>query len=115
MSLRLNRINEAIAHEVSAVLRTYFREEAAYITVVGALAAPDLRSALVKYSVLGESDVIRRAQKLFSKQKQFIKTQMASKLQLRNTPDLRFERTDAIKKGNYLIDVLDTIENEEIL
>ena len=114
MSLRLNRLNEAIEHEVSAVLRTYFREESTILTVVGALISLDLRSAIVKYSVLGSEKEATQAKRFFSKRRNFIKQQIAKKLQLRNTPDLRFEYTDAIEKGNHLIDVLETIDKEEV-
>ena len=114
MSLRLSRINEAIEHEISAALRTYFREDSAAITIVGVLIAPDLKSAIIKYSVLGEREDIPQARRLLSKRRSFLKQQIAKKLQLRNTPDLRFEYTDAIERGNHLINVLDAIEKEEL-
>ncbi|UPA28227.1 MAG: ribosome-binding factor A [Verrucomicrobiota bacterium] len=115
MSVRLERMNEAIAHEVSAVLRKNFREEAAMVTIVGALVAPDLKSAIVKYSVLGDPVAKHQLAKFFSKHGLLIKKEIAHRLQLRNVPELKFSVTDAIAKGNHLIEVLDTIAPEDTL
>jgi ribosome-binding factor A len=113
MSLRLNRINEAIEHEISRILRNNFREEAAHITIVGALVSSDLKITYVKFSVIGDDKAYREAVRFFSKHKNFIKQKLSDRMQMRHTPELRFERTDAIANGNHLIDVLNTISEEE--
>lgn len=112
MSIRLERINEALAHEISAVLRKSFREEAASVTIVGALVAPDLKSALIKYSVLGTAPY--QAAKFFSQRGQEIKKKIAHNLAFRRIPELKFIATDAIAKGNHLIDVLNEISQQDV-
>ncbi|MDR3317342.1 MAG: ribosome-binding factor A [Puniceicoccales bacterium] len=114
MSLRLNRINEAIEHEISRILRTYFRDETIYITIVGALASPDLKSACIKFSVIGDDAMMRKATRFFSKHKNFIKQKLSNTMQIRYTPELKFELTDAIAQGNHLIDVLNALEKTEM-
>jgi ribosome-binding factor A len=113
MSLHLNRINEAIEHEVNRILRVYFREETVQVTIVGALLSPDLKEAYVRFSVIGGDDVRRRALRFFSKHKNFIKQKLCDSIQMRHTPALKFEWTDAIAKGNHLIDILNTITEIE--
>jgi ribosome-binding factor A len=113
MSLHLNRINEAIEHEVNRILRTYFREETVPITIVGALLSPDLKVASIKFSVIGDRDICRRTLRFFSKYKNFIKKKLCQKVQMRHVPELKFELTNAIAKGNHLINILDTILETE--
>ncbi|MDR1435192.1 MAG: 30S ribosome-binding factor RbfA [Puniceicoccales bacterium] len=114
MSLRLNRVNEAIEHEVNRILRIYFREETVPVTIVGALLSPDLKEASIKFSVIGNGDICRRMLKFFSKYKNFIKQKLCQKVQMRYTPQLKFELTDAIAEGNRLIDILNAIPETEM-
>jgi ribosome-binding factor A len=109
MSLRLNRLNEAIEHEVSRVLRTYFREDAVFITIVGVLISPDLKLAQVKFSVIGDDKACRCSIRFFSKHKHFIRQKLCNRLRIRSIPDLKFEITDAIARGNHLVDILSTL------
>jgi ribosome-binding factor A len=113
MSLRLNRVNEAIEHEINRVLRTYFREETVCVTIVGALISPDFKFVQVKFSVIGDDMVRRRVIKFFSKHRGFIRQKLCERMQLRHTPALNFEMTDAMIQGNHMIDLLNTISEVE--
>jgi ribosome-binding factor A len=113
MSLHLNRINEAIEHEVNRILRTYFREETVPVTVVGALVSSDLREASIKFSVIGDGDTCRRTLRFFSKYKNFIRQKLCQKIRMRHAPELKFELTNAIAKGNHLINILNIISENE--
>jgi ribosome-binding factor A len=113
MSLRLNRVNEAVEHEINRILRTYFREETVCITIVGALMSPDFKFVQVKFSVI-DSDRDQYAIKFFSKYKNFIKQKLCEKMQLRHTPQLKFEKTNAIAHGNHMINLLNTLSETEI-
>ncbi|MDR1366439.1 MAG: 30S ribosome-binding factor RbfA [Puniceicoccales bacterium] len=113
MSLRLNRVNEAIEHEINHVLRTYFREEALCVTVVGTLVSSDFKFVQVKFSVIGDDAIRRRMVKFFRKYKNFIKQKLHEKMQFRHIPELKFEMTDAIVQGNHMINLLNTIAETE--
>lgn len=113
MNVRIHRLSEAIGNEISQILRTDFQEEAANITVVGALIAPDLTFAEVKFSVLGDKRAIRLAEKFLQGKRTLIKGKLGKKLALRNTPDLKFSVTDAIERGNHLIEVLEEIKEKD--
>ncbi|MDR1590882.1 MAG: ribosome-binding factor A [Puniceicoccales bacterium] len=112
MSLRLNRVNEAVEHEINRILRTYFREETVRITVVGALISQDFKFVQVKFSVV-DGDNGCHAVKFFSKYKNFIRRKLCEKLQLCHMPTLKFELTNAIAQGNHMIDLLDVIVKDE--
>jgi ribosome-binding factor A len=114
MSLRLNRINEVIEHEINRILRTNFREETVYATVVGALMANDFKFVRIKFSVIGDESVSRRMVKFFSKHKYFIRQKLCEAIQLRHMPELKFEITDAVAKGNRMINLLHIIPEVEV-
>ncbi|MDR2806952.1 MAG: ribosome-binding factor A [Puniceicoccales bacterium] len=109
MSLHLNRINEAIEHEINALLRTRFQEETMAITIVGALLSPGQERVQIKFSVLGDAKIRYRAIQFFSKYKNFIKQKLCEKIKMRRFPELKFEITDAIAQGHRFIDLLDTL------
>ncbi|MDR0417894.1 MAG: 30S ribosome-binding factor RbfA [Puniceicoccales bacterium] len=113
MSLRLNRVNEAIEHEINRVLRTYFREEAFCVTIVGTLVSADFKFVQVKFSVIGNDEVCRRMVKFFRKYKNFIQQKLNEKMQFRYAPELKFEMTDAIAHGNCMINLLNIISETE--
>jgi ribosome-binding factor A len=113
MSLHLNRVNEAFEHEISRILRTHFREETVRITIVGALMSSDLKFVQVKFSVIGGDAICRSAIKFFSKHRNFIRQKLSEKIQMRRIPELKFEITDAIAQGNYLVDLLNIISETE--
>jgi ribosome-binding factor A len=112
MSLHLNRVSGAIGREISRVLRVYFREEAANVTIVGALVSSDLGSACVKFSVIGDGAARNRAVRFFTKHRNFVRRKLGEGVRMRRVPELRFEMTDAIAQGNRLIDLLDGIRAE---
>jgi ribosome-binding factor A len=112
MSLHLNRVNEAVEHEINRILRTYFREETVRITVVGALMSPDFKFVQIKFSVI-DDNTGPYAIKFFSKHKNFIKQKLCEKIQLRHTPQLKFAITNAIAQGNHMINLLNTLPETE--
>ncbi|MDR0590347.1 MAG: ribosome-binding factor A [Puniceicoccales bacterium] len=114
MSLHLNRVNGAVEHEISRILRVYFREEAVGITIVGAQVSSDLRLACVKFSVIGDGAACSRAVRFFTKHKKFIRRKLCEGVRIRRAPELRFEATGAIAQGNDLIELLDGIAETEM-
>ena len=67
MSARTIRVNALLRREISEVLHRDYRDEAVRITISEVRVSPDLRNADVFYAVLGGTDEIRIAEKLFTK------------------------------------------------
>jgi ribosome-binding factor A len=61
------------------------------VTVTRALVSPDLRKARVFWSVLGGQGQVEAAEKALSKAKGFLRASLASRLELRNVPEITFE------------------------
>jgi ribosome-binding factor A len=106
---RVTRINELVLHELSDVLHTRFRDRSVAITLSGVETAPDLRSARVFYSVLGDARARVDAEQLFSEIKGELRTLLGKHVILKYTPHLEFVFDESIARGSRVISVLEEL------
>lgn len=69
------------------------------ITVTGADVSPDLRSAKIFYSVLGDEEKRRETAEALERAKGFLRHELGSHLELKATPELRFVFDDTLDRG----------------
>ena len=110
---RTNRLNEEILRSLTEILRTVKdpRVSGAFVSIVGVDCTPDLKQAKIRYSVMGE----RRkgdTQKGLENATGYIRSQLAAKLNLRLTPELRFLPDDSLAYGAHISAVMKEIEAE---
>lgn len=110
MSQRITRVNELVKREISQILHTQYRDEAVYITVTDVSISPDLRTARVFYSVLGDPIKTREAGKFLAKYKTEIKRQLGKAITIKYLPHLEFVLDPSIERGIKLIDLMDELE-----
>lgn len=110
---RKGKINEAIAKELSDLLRTVkdYRLEGAVISVTSVNCAPDLSLAKVYYSYLGSASQKDIRQGLNSASG-YLRTGLARRLDLRQTPKLVFEYDDSMAHGAHITGILRKVEEE---
>ena len=107
---RRDRINDAILKEMATILRDVKdpRVSGAFISVTAVDATPDLKCANIYYSVLS-GDKKEVAKGLRSSQG-FIRSRLASTLNLRITPELTFCEDKSIEHGAHIASILSHIE-----
>lgn len=112
-SYRKGRINEALAKELSDLLRTVkdYRLEKAVISITSVNCAPDLSFAKVYYSYLGAASQKDIRQGLVSASG-YLRTGLARRLDLRQTPKLVFEYDDSMAHGAHISGILRKVEEE---
>ncbi len=112
-SYRRGKINEAIAQELSALLRTVkdYRLENTVISITSVNCAPDLSLAKVYYSYLGGSSPKEIKQGLVSASG-YLRSGLARTLDLRQTPKLIFEYDDSMEHGAHITGILRKVEKE---
>ncbi|MBQ7500235.1 MAG: 30S ribosome-binding factor RbfA [Clostridia bacterium] len=118
MAYRRGRINEEMVHALTEILRTVKdpRVSGSFISITTVDCAADLYSAKVYYSVYGsDEDQVREG---LEKASGYIRSQLAQRLNMRHTPELRFIKDNSIEYGAHINDVLKKIipekpENEE--
>ena len=106
-SNRINRINEEIQKELSALLRTLKdpRVQGGMLTVTHVDTTTDLRYCRVFVSVLDktrEKDVIKGLKSAAG----WLRRELGQAVQLRYTPELQFVADDSIEYGAHILELL---------
>lgn len=113
---RLGRINEEMAKELSDILRTVKdpRISSAFITITAVDCTPDLKYAKIYYSTIGNTtdEDVAALSKGFKSAMGYIRSQLAVRLNLRITPELKFIRDMSLEHGAVITKLLNQIESE---
>ena len=102
---RQDRINEAVASELTEILRTVKdpRVSRAFISISGAQVSRDLAQAVIFYSVLGPDKEVEAG---ISSASGYIRGELAKRLNLRITPKLVFRREYGAEKAMDIAKIL---------
>ena len=106
-SNRINRINEEIQRELSALLRALKdpRVQGGMVTVTHVDTTSDLRYARVFISALDKSrekDVLKGLKSAAG----YLRRELGAAIKLRYTPELQFVADDSIEKGAHILQML---------
>jgi ribosome-binding factor A len=107
---RQDKLNNAVMLELSAILREVKdpRVSGAFVSIVGASVAPDMSTARIFYSVLGEDDGVAKG---LVSATGFIRSELAKRLNLRITPKLTFVRDNNTERAMHISKILKDIED----
>lgn len=110
-NFRRGRINEEMAKELTAILRTVKdpRVSSALISITGVDCTPDLKYAKIYYSSIGGKDDNEGVKKGLNSAMGYIRSQLAHNLDLRQTPELKFIRDDSIEHGAHIEKLLNSV------
>jgi ribosome-binding factor A len=108
---RQSRINEEIMHSLSEILRDVkdYRIADVVVSITGVVAAPDLSSARIYYSYVGNREQKEVKQGLASA-KGYIRSRLAREVNLRQTPELIFIYDDSIEHGAHIAKLLNSVK-----
>ena len=107
MGLPMNRkqeeISELLRREISSIILHELSDpRMGFVTVTKVEPAPDLRSAKVYLSVLGEEAVCRRTLTGIRHAAGFIRSKVGRAVSLKSVPQLRFVRDDSAKRSVHI-------------
>ncbi|MFK7895184.1 MAG: 30S ribosome-binding factor RbfA [Myxococcota bacterium] len=109
-SVRIRRVAEQIRAELSQLLREDVQDpRIGLVTVTRVKLASDLGAATIFYSPLGEdADEARRTElsHAMGAVTGFLRKQLARRMKLRHTPQLRFIFDDSIAEGSHTLELL---------
>ncbi len=110
---RIGRINEEIARELSAQLRSLKDPRVqGMVSITRVDTTPDLRYARIYVSVLDKGD-LKSVLKGLRSAAGFLRRALGSALALRYTPELIFEPDSSIERGTHILELLREIETKE--
>jgi len=105
---RMRRVNEVIREVLGAAIATDLKDpRIGFVTVTDVDTSPDLRSARVYVSVLG--DAAKREQTLDGLRSAhgFLQGRINSELRMKRTPTLTFHYDESVERGARLSRLLD--------
>jgi ribosome-binding factor A len=114
MSLRTDRIADLIRAELSELIRRELRDpRVALATVTEVEVSADLRHANVRISAIGDEAARLQTMKGLDSARGFLRRELAQRLSLRVTPELKFHLDRGAEHSQEISDLLDRLHREE--
>jgi ribosome-binding factor A len=110
---RMRRVDEALREVVAATISELSDPRLGFITVTGVETSPDLRTAKVFVSVLGDETERDATLDALRSSHGVIQSRIATEMRMRRTPTLTFHYDDTIEKGIRISRLLDESQEED--
>ena len=113
---RMDRINEEVRRELSEILREEVKDprvDQHLLSVIKADTSKDLKYCKVFISILGDDEQRMETAKALKSAAGFIRRELAARLNLRNTPELKFVMDDSIEYSIHISQMLKEVEPTE--
>ena len=110
MSRRTAKVSQAILESVSSTILFGLKDPRVHhVTVVHVDVSPDIRSAKVYVSVLGDDKVQSLCMHGLNSARGFLQAKLAERLKTRHTPVLKFVLDDSVKKSALTARILSQV------
>jgi ribosome-binding factor A len=106
----MRRVDEAVREVVAATVSELADPRVGFVTVTGVETSPDLRTAKVFVSVLGDSTERDDTLEALRSSHGVIQSRIATEMRMKRTPTLNFHYDDTIEKGIRISRLLDEAE-----
>lgn len=111
---RADRVGHLIQMELSRLLLHRVKNpRLGFVTITHVKVTPDLRSACVFYSAMGDEKSRKNSQAVLEKAVGFLQKEIGASLQLRYTPKLKFCLDDSLDRGLEIDQVLRKLHEED--
>lgn len=113
-SMKNTRINGEVQKVLAEVIRGEIKDPriSPLTSVVAVEVAPDLKTCKVWISVYGDEEVQKDTLAGLKSAEGFIKNQLAKKINLRNTPEIRFAVDQSIAYGVKMSKLIDEVNKD---
>lgn len=113
MSIKTMRIASNIVKEMSYILAYEVKDnDIKFVTVTDCKLAPDLSFAKIYITVLDDSKK-ESTLKALKDATGFIRKELASRVEMRHTPELEFVYDESIEYGKKIEDIIEQIHEED--
>lgn len=111
---RMRRVNEAVREVLSSQLALGLKDpRIGFVTVTGVDTSPDLRTARVYVSVLGDEDEREAALEGLRSSRGFLQSQIALELRMKRTPALSFQYDETVARADRMTRLIDEVAPKE--
>lgn len=114
-SIKNTRINTEVQHELSNIIRGEIKDPriAPMTSVVAVEVAPDLKTCKAYISVLGDEEAQKNTLEGLRSAEGYIRKQLASSINLRNTPEIKFYIDQSIEYGVNMSKLIDEVNKKD--
>jgi len=110
---RMRRINEVLREVVGAAISGELSDpRIGFVTVTSVETSPDLRTAKVFVSVLGDEDEREATLEGLRSSHGVVQARIAAETRMKRTPTLTFHYDDTIEKASRVSELLEEVEDE---
>jgi ribosome-binding factor A len=111
---RMRRVNEVLREVVGAAISTELSDpRIGFVTVTSVETSPDLRTAKVYVSVLGDDDEREASLSALRSSHGVLQSRIAGETRMKRTPTLTFHYDDTIEKGVRISHLLEDVDPAE--
>ena len=113
-SIKNTRINMEVQRELSEIIRSGIKDPRIHpmISVVSADVTPDLKYCKVYISVLGDENAQKSTMEGLKSAEGFVRRELARRVNLRNTPELKFILDQSIEYGVNMSHLIDEVTRD---
>ena len=111
---RLARVEHEIVRELSELIHEDLKDpRIGFVTLIGCDVSPDLRSARVYASPLGDGRAQSATMRGLQSASGFLSVELGKRMRMRRTPTLTFVRDDSIARGVRMSTILDEVHRRD--
>lgn len=110
-SVKNTRINAEVMKELSMIIRGEIKDPriSSMTSVVSVEVAPDLKTCKAYISVLGDEEAQKSTLEGLNSASSFIRKELARRVNLRNTPEIKFFIDQSIEYGVKMSKLIDEV------
>ena len=113
-SQRLERIEHEIVRELSELIHERLKDpRVGFVTIVRCVVSPDMRSARVFASPLGDGRQSAETMRGLQSAAGYLSVELGKRLRIRRTPTLTFLQDDSIAKGVRVTTMIDEVKRQD--
>ena len=111
MTARTDRIDQLLRQEIGEILvRDVQDPRIGFVTVTDVETAPDLSTARVWVSVIGQPEERERTIRALQRAMPFVRHELGSRIRLRRIPELLLREDDTAQRGTRVLQLLAELE-----
>ena len=113
-SIKNTRINMEVQRELSQIIRSEIKDPRIHpmTSVVAVEVTPDLKYCKAYISVLGDEEAAKATIEGLSKASSFARRELARRVNLRNTPEIKFILDQSIEYGVNMSRLIDEVTKD---
>jgi len=110
---RLLRVNVLLQREISDILHRLYQQDTVTLTITEVRCAPDLRTARVFVSIVGDEDHATERMRWLSRQAKDIRLELGRRIVLKYLPRLDYVLDGSAERGTRIVQILDELDTDQ--